>query len=738
MPAEIALSLATQGLTSARARQLAREFGPNTARPAPKRSAVLEFLGRFRSPLVVVLLCASLASAFTGDVASFVIIVTMVALSVTIDFVQEHRAGRAAQALLHRVQVHATVVRDAVPVSLPVARLVPGDVVLLSPGCVIPADGHLVEANGLHVNEALLTGEPFPREKRPQDGSAADLFMGSSVVSGTGTLLVTQTGSATEVGKIAGTLAAAPPPTSFERGTRAFGMLVMRLTAFMVLFVILVNAVAGRPLLDSLLFAIALAVGLTPELLPMIVTVTLAHGAQRLAGEHVIVKRLVAIEGLGSMDVLCTDKTGTLTQAKIRLERHVGVDGASSERVVELAALNSAFSGGIHSPLDEAILAHAPDKSGWTKVAETPFDFERRRVAVLLDDGSRRLLVVKGAAEGLLERCTRYEPPSGAPKDLDKATREAAAGTLAALEREGLRVVGVASRPLSRGTRALAEEDLVFAGFAAFADPPKQGASAALSALAASGVQVKILTGDSEAVTRHVCDALAIPVRGVLAGEEIARLDDPALAARVEDTTLFCRVDPAQKNRIVQMLRSARPRGGIPRRRHQRRSGPAFRRRGPFGAQRRGRRARSRRHDPAAPRPGRRPPRRARGAAHLRQHPQVPPDGNELELRQHVQHGGRRALPAVPADAAHADPAQQPPLRRLGDPDPARQRGSRRRRHAAEVGHAAHPRIHVDAGPGELALRLPHLLRAASSFSRRTRGSSTPGGSSSRSRRRCW
>ena len=551
-----------EGLSSARARQLARQFGPNTVRTSRERSVVAELARRFASPLIVVLLAASLASAFTGDVASFVIIVTMVALSVAIDFVQEHRAGRAAQALLHRVQVHATVVRDGTPVSLAVARLVPGDVVLLFPGCVVPADGRLVEANGLHVNEAILTGEPFPREKRPQlpPGAAdapVDLFMGSSVVSGTGTMLVLGTGAATEVGKIARALATEPPPTSFERGTRAFGMLIMQLTVFMVLFVLLVNAVVGRPLLDSFLFAIALAVGLTPELLPMIVTVTLAHGASRLAGEHVIVKRLAAIEGLGSMDVLCTDKTGTLTRAKIRLESHVGVDGLASPRVLELAVLNSTFSAGIRNPLDKAILGHAAvDVSRWKKVGEVPFDFERRRVSVLLDDGARRLLVVKGAAEELLERCQRYEAQSGEPREWDEASRAAASRSLADLERQGLRVIGVASRSLDRSDpRPLDEEGLVFAGLAAFDDPPKPGAAAALAALAASGVKAKILTGDSEPVTRHLCAALAIEVQGVLTGAEIARMDDPALAARVDATTLFCRVDPAQKNRIVQMLR---------------------------------------------------------------------------------------------------------------------------------------------------------------------------------------
>ena len=560
MPAEALRAPAPRasGLTSARARELLRDVGPNTARPAAKRSIAGEVLRRFRSPLVAVLLFASAASAFMGDVASFVIIATMVVLSVAIDFVQEHRAGRAAEALLDRVRVRARVVRDGEVVSVPVARLVPGDAVLLSPGSIVPADGRLVDGTSLHVNEAILTGEPFPREKRVQEapGDAPDVFMGTAVVSGTATFVVTQTGAATQVGKIARTLATAPPPTSFERGARAFGMLVMRLTVFMVLFVLAVNAIAGRPLLESLLFAIALAVGLTPELLPMIVTVTLARGAQRLAGEHVIVKRLASIEGLGSMDVLCTDKTGTLTRAKIAVERNVAIDGNASARALELAALNATFSGGIHNPLDEALVARATGTSRWRKVAETPFDFERRRVAVLLDDGTHRLLVVKGAAEELAARCARYETASAEVLDWDETSRAAAARTLRALEDEGLRVIGVASRvPLPSDERPLDEGALVLAGFIAFSDAPKAGAAAALAALAASGIEVKILTGDSEAVTRHACRALGIEVRGVLGGPDIARLDDPALAARVEETTLFCRVDPAQKNRIVQMLR---------------------------------------------------------------------------------------------------------------------------------------------------------------------------------------
>ncbi|MGZ5079092.1 MAG: magnesium-translocating P-type ATPase [Usitatibacter sp.] len=548
------------GLTSAQARGLIHQFGPNELRPKRPLSFAAELGRRLRNPLVAILLAASLVSAFTGDIASFVIILVIVVLSVAIDFVQEHRASRAAQALVHRVQVHALVMRDGRLAPIPVARLVPGDVVQLSPGSLVPADGRLLESNALHVNESMLTGEPFPVEKGAAGpGGASELFMGTSAVSGSGTMLVTRTGPSTEIGKIALSLAAVAPPTSFERGIHAFGMLIMRLTAFMVLFVLLVNAALHRPLLESFLFAIALAVGLTPELLPMIVSVTLARGALRLADEHVIVKRLGAIEGLGSMDVLCTDKTGTLTRAHIRLESHIDGDGRDSPRVLELAYLNSHFAAGVRNPLDAAILERpALDPGRWKKLAEIPFDFERRRVAVVLESAGERMLVVKGAPEDLLKLSTRYETAGDkTAREWTPDARARAVRSLEALGESGLRALGVAYKPLQGGAgRAADEQDLVFVGFAAFIDPPKPQAAAALAALAASGIRLKILTGDGEAVTRHLCAQIGLEVDGALTGEQIERMDDPALAARVEAATIFCRVTPAQKNRIVLMLKA--------------------------------------------------------------------------------------------------------------------------------------------------------------------------------------
>jgi Mg2+-importing ATPase len=563
------LRVTASGLSPSEARVRLARYGPNQFRDRPEHSPFIQFLRRFKNPLVLILIAASVIAALTGEVASFVIITTMVLLSVTLDFVQEYRAGRAAERLRSSVQVRARVVRDGTTKEVPATHVVPGDVVLLAAGALVPADGILLEARDLHVNQALLTGEPFPVDKRagaPADAKAdlADatnaLFMGTSVVSGTARVLVYRTGGATAIGEIAHTLSLEPPPTAFEVGTRHFGMLIMRLTVLMVLFVLMVNVATHKPPLESFLFAIALAVGLTPELLPMIISVTLARGALRMAAKHVIVKRLAAIENLGSMDVLCTDKTGTLTEAKISLERHVDVAGKDSERVLTLAYLNSFFETGLKSPLDAAILAHDHlDVRRWTKIDEVPFDFERRRVSVLVDDGSTRMLVVKGAPEEILALSTRLEASDREDaRPWDKPTRESAQRQLDALCGSGLRALGIAFKPVARAHESAStadETDLIFVGFAAFLDPPKVSAAKALAALVASGVAIKILTGDNELVTQHICATLGLPVTGVLTGSDIERLDDHALQARVVAANLFCRVNPAQKNRIILALR---------------------------------------------------------------------------------------------------------------------------------------------------------------------------------------
>ncbi len=558
------------GLTQNEAQSRARQFGPNAIRVRGERPLLIQYLSHFKNPLVMILLAASAFSAITGELAGFIIIWTIVLMSVTLDFVQEHRASRAAERLKQQVAVMASVIRDGKVQNIPMPALVPGDVVQLSAGDLMPADCILLEAKDFFVNQSLLTGESYPIEKHAADLSAPvdDLgdatnavFMGTSVISGMAKAMVCRTGNDTAVGGIAGSLAAKAPPTAFELGTHSFGMLIMRLTILLVLFAFLVNALMHRPYMESFLFAIALAVGLTPELLPMVITVTLSRGAMRMARSEVIVKQLMAIQNLGSMDILCTDKTGTLTEAHIRLVRHLDANGDDSEEVLQLAYLNSHFESGIKSPLDDAILEHGTaDVSGWSKIDEVPFDFERRRVSVLLEKDGQRLLIVKGAPEDILRLSTEHAPdPSLPPQAIDEQALENINALHDQLGAEGFKVLGIAWKTVAPDhDHAVVDDEteLVFAGFAAFLDPPKESAGPAIKALTAAGIAVKIITGDSELVTRHVCAQLGVPVTGVLNGSEISHLDDPALAVRVMEANVMCRVTPVQKNRIILSLKS--------------------------------------------------------------------------------------------------------------------------------------------------------------------------------------
>ncbi|MGC1092177.1 MAG: magnesium-translocating P-type ATPase [Pseudolabrys sp.] len=563
------LGTGSNGLSSMEAAARLLRYGANTLDSRQKYSFLLKVLSRFRNPLVLILLVAAVISGFTGDIASLVIISTMVLLSVLLDSVQEYRAERAAEQLKVSVALKEHVLRDGREITIRADQLVPGDVVLLAAGDMVPADGRLLEARDFFVNEGLLTGESYPTEKHVVAEGTANVdvaqaanaaFMGTSVVSGSAKLLLCATGNATQLGEISATLRHTPPPAALERGVYDFGLLIVRLTILLVLFVLLVNTFFHRSLLESFLFALALAVGLTPELLPMIVSVTLARGAMRMAKQKVIVKRLAAIHDLGSMDVLCTDKTGTLTEAKIALIRHITLSGADSERVLELAWLNSHFESGLRSPLDTAILEHGSSiNAGWTKIDEVPFDFERRRVSVLLEHEGRRILIVKGAPEDVLKLSNRYELSGESDtQPFDAATLARANTQFQTLCEEGFRVLGIAWReePTSQTHVVVSDErDFVFAGYAAFLDPPKASAGTAIAALERSGVGIKIITGDNERVTQYVCAQLGIPVEGLLTGTELAALSEEALSARIEGTNLFCRVNPSQKNRIILALK---------------------------------------------------------------------------------------------------------------------------------------------------------------------------------------
>ncbi len=562
-------SSSENGLSQKAAAARLRRDGPNIFSDEPRHSLISQFAKRFKNPLVLILLVASTISGVTGEVASFVIIIVMILMSVMLDFFQEYRANLAAEKLRQSVLVRANVLRDGVIHKLAVAKLVQGDVVLLAAGDLVPADGRLIEASNLYVNQSMLTGESYPVEKNvgepPDAGTEIDsatnaLFMATTIISGTAKMLVCHIGANTSIGKVAHSIADTPLPTSFEQGTRRFGILIVRLTIFMVLFVLFANAITHKPWLDSFLFALALAVGLTPELLPMVVSVTLARGATRMAERNVIVKRLSAIEDLGAMDVLCTDKTGTLTEAKIQLQQHVDLDGNQSERAIFLSYLNSYFETGIKTPMDEAILAHTHfDIADWQKIDEVPFDFERRRVSVLVKNSDQHMLVVKGAPEAILRQCTQHETADADQlKPIDATTLAAATARCDLLARQGFRVLAVAWKAVSEDHvhAGIADEaELILVGFTAFLDPPKASAKLAMQGLADAGVTVKIVTGDNEAVTRHVCEALDIAVHGVLTGTDMNLLDDEALAVRVDSVNLFCRVNPTQKNRVVDALK---------------------------------------------------------------------------------------------------------------------------------------------------------------------------------------
>jgi P-type Mg2+ transporter len=557
------------GLSSAAAATILETVGPNRLEAAKRKSLLADFVGRFSNPLVLILLFAAAVSAFTGDVTSFVIIATIVLISVILDVTQERQAQKAAEHLREQVSLSARVFRDGNPIDVPAAEIAPGDVVLLAAGDLAPADCRLIESRDLYVDEALLTGEAYPAEKNaaPPTGAAARettfpenlVFMGSSVVSGTAKALVLATGRKAQLGSIASALRKPPPPTAFAIGVQHFGMLIVRATIFLVLFVVLVNELFHRPLIESFLFALALAVGLTPELLPMIVSVTLAHGSIRLSRSGVIVKRQSAIDDLGGMDVFCSDKTGTLTEARIRLVREVDLAGKDSGAVMRRALLNAAFETGLKSPLDAAIVeAGKIDLTAWRKIDEVPFDFERRRVSVIVEGGGKRLLIVKGAPEDMLGHSASFEQEGASQRPLDAAARTIADATFNALSADGYRCLGVAWREVEadREKATIADEtDLTFAGFLAFLDPPKQGAREALAELADLGVAVKVVTGDNELVTRHVCRELGLDIGGTLTGPELSALTDEALLARVDATTLFCRVTPPQKSRVISALR---------------------------------------------------------------------------------------------------------------------------------------------------------------------------------------
>jgi Mg2+-importing ATPase len=558
------------GLTSGQAEQAFAQYGPNDPTPTHRYPGVKDLLLLFLNPLIIILLIAGIVSAFLGELISAGIIVAMVLLGVAINFVQTYRSQRAVEQLRKHVMPTATVLRDGQWQDIHRHDVVPGDVVRLSAGDMVPADARLIASRDLFVQQAALTGESLAVEKEagvvePQLAGQPEarnlVFLGTSVVSGTATALVSATGRATAFGAIAERLAMRPPETEFERGLRHFGQLIMRTTFLLVLFIVVVRIALHKDAFESLLFAVALAVGLTPEFLPMITSVTLAKGAVRMAKAHVVVKHLAAIQNFGSIDVLCSDKTGTLTLGDMTLQDMVDPFGCSSQRPFTLAYLNSTFETGIRSPLDAAILAHGGvDASKYQKRDEIPFDFERRRLSIVVEtskeDRPVRMLITKGSPEGMIEISSFYEA-DGRTIALDIEGRNRCHATCDSLSNEGFRVLGVAYRALdsSNSLSVKDEAELVFAGFLAFADPLRPDAKAALAALHRDGVELKILTGDNELVARHICQQAGIKDPVIVLGAELERMSDTALGHVAEQATLFARVSPMQKHRIILALK---------------------------------------------------------------------------------------------------------------------------------------------------------------------------------------
>ncbi len=558
------------GLSSQEAAARFRQYGPNDPAPRRQGALIVELLLLLVNPLVLILLIASLISLVLGQHADAGIIFAIAMSSVAINFVQTYRSGKAIEALRLHVSLTATVLRDHVWHEVNRDEIVPGDVVRLAAGDLVPADGILLESRDLYVQQGALTGESMPVEKDatiPKDntqfGPAARhlLFLGTSVVSGTGTLQILQTGKNTAFGAISLKLRERAGETEFERALKQFGFLILRVVLFLILFILVVRVALHRDAFESFVFAVALAVGLTPEFLPMITSVTLARGAVRMARESVIVKHLPAIQNFGSIDILCSDKTGTLTLGTMKFVRSLNATGEDSAEPLHLAYLNSKFESGIRSPLDSAILrTEGVAADCFRKCDELPFDFSRRRVSVVLQPTGETtlhgLLITKGAPEGIWNLCSR-SGPRDVTSDFDDARRNKAREIFDELCSQGYRVLAVAWRevPLNHPITQTDESDLVFAGYLAFSDPPNPDVAVSLAHLKRDGVEVKILTGDNELVAQHVCAQVGFPHVKVVLGSEIDEMTDPALSHTAEEANVFARVTPMQKLRILRALR---------------------------------------------------------------------------------------------------------------------------------------------------------------------------------------
>ncbi len=555
-----------RGLSSEEASNRLQKFGPNALKESKRFGPLALFLSQFKSPIVLILIGAAILSIFLRDTSDALIILAIVMVTGLLGFWQERGASNAIQRLLSTVEIKTSVLRDNTQAEISNADVVRGDVVLLSAGVSVPADAFILESRDLFVNEATLTGETFPVEKEaatlPTDTPLASrrncLFMGTHVISGTATALVVLTGKDTELGRISGRLQTKPPETEFEHGVRHFGYLLLEITLVMMTLIFGINVFLKRPILDSFLFSLSLAVGLTPQLLPAIITINLSYGAGRMAEKKVIVKRLSSIENFGSMDVLASDKTGTLTEGVVTITGALDASGNPNDRVFLLAYLNASFESGFTNPIDEAIRkSKTLDISPYKKVDEIPYDFLRKRLSILVSQDKAGQMITKGAFMNILAVCTlaragdRVGPLDTARKEIETRYEE--------LSKKGYRVLGVASKevppdhPLTREM----ESEMTFEGFVAFFDPPKAGVADTIVLLKQLGVSLTIITGDNAFVAREAARQVGFTDDQVVTGNDLRSMSDEALTHRVGTARIFAEIEPNQKERIIIALKKS-------------------------------------------------------------------------------------------------------------------------------------------------------------------------------------
>jgi Mg2+-importing ATPase len=560
------LQTTPKGLTDDEAEKRLTKYGSNLLKPKKRSDTLTLLLTQFKSPLILILIFAGGLSFFLSDPTNASIILAIILVSSILGFWQERSAADAVEKLLAIVQTKATVLRDGNPKETPVEKIVPGDVIILNAGDLIPGDSIILESKDLFVNEASMTGETFPVEKTPGFLPPAtslsqrinSLFMGTNVVSGIAQAVVVGTGSQTEFGKISERLKLRPPETEFEHGVRHFGYLLMEVTLVLVVATLAINVYFARPVLESLLFSLALAVGLTPQLLPAIISINLARGAKSMAKQKVIVKRLASIENFGSMNMLCADKTGTLTEGAIKIRSVLDFSGNPSEKALLYAYLNASYQTGFTNPIDEAICASHLDVSGYQKLDEVPYDFIRKRLSILVSKDNANLMITKGALQNVLDVCTSVETSEGTTVQITRAKKQIQQ-RFENLSSMGFRVLGIAYRSIQSDKLITkdSEAGMTFLGFLVLFDPAKPKIAETVKELKNIGISLKIVTGDNRLVAASVSQQVGFPNPRILAGSDLRVLSDEALLRQVNEVNVFAEVEPNQKERIILALKKA-------------------------------------------------------------------------------------------------------------------------------------------------------------------------------------